>query len=217
MTKTPGLDEVQFYSRLFRDIGALVLVVRGTESQLQELGSRDWRDPELSRFGNKIHMKALGGAIMQYEETYTELMILGMSRVVDNQIGALETILGVSFDVYSNMPAPLRFHRDVKIIRHLGNVIKHNASVINAADGRSAASLVNEFGLPDGLPVGMAWGFTDLGVESDIVVNLYRVEAFCCDLIAQTTPYTDHFVDVPDDDIRTHMLRKYLSRIPGEQ
>lgn len=214
--KTIDIDEDSFLFALWTDVGALVLMARGMASQLAELRSRDWADPDASRFVNKMNMKALGGAAMLFERTCTELMILGMSRVLENVVGALQNRCGTKVNIYADTSPPLRFHRDVKIIRHLANVIKHNASCIDAANGRSAACLVNEFGLPDQTPIGLAWGFADLRVEPNIVKNLYRVEAFCYDLIARTTSFRDRFVEIPESDIERHMFQKYLAHIPGE-
>lgn len=213
---TIDIHEHSFFSALWTDIGALVLMARGMASQLAELRSRDWTDQDASRFVNKMNMKALGGAAMLFEQTCTELMIIGMSRVLENLVGALESRCGTKMNIYADASPPLRFHRDVKIIRHLANVIKHNASCIDAANGRSAACLVNEFGLPNQIPIGLAWGFADLRVEPSIVKNLYRVEGFCYDLTARAAVFEDRFVEVPEFDIERHMFRKYLAHIPGE-
>jgi len=211
------LDEIALFSAVHQDIGALVLIAHGCESQLESIRTHEWIDPEASRFQNKMNMKALGGAIYKYGETYTELMILGLSRAVENAVGHLNERKNRHFSVWSNPPTPIKCHDDVKILRNLGNVIKHNASFIDTATGSQAAvTLVNTHGLPDKTQIGLAWGFTNMGVPSNIMENIYRVETFCLHLNAIEGSCRDVSCDLTDPkEIRDYLIQRYLAPIPG--
>lgn len=211
------LDEIALFSPVYRDIGALVLMAHGCESQLEAIRNHKWIDPDASRFQNKMNMKALGSAIRQYGETYTELMILGLSRAVENAVGQLNERMNKKFSVWSRPETPIKFHNDVKILRNLGNVIKHNASFIDTETGSQAAlTLVNTHGLPDKTQIGLAWGFANLGVPSDIMEDIYRVETFCLHLNALEGGCRDVSCDLTSrKEIHDHLMSRYLSQIPG--
>lgn len=211
------LNDLMFASAVHQDIGALVLMANGCESQLDAISQRDWVDPNASRWENKQNMKSLGGAINKYRETYTELMILGLSRAVENAVGHLNEQRTTPFDIWSTPSTPIKFHDDVKILRNLGNVIKHNGSYINTSTASKAAlTLVNVNGIPDHTKIGLAWGFQGLGVPSDMFENIYRVETFCFHLNALEGGCRDMTRDLTDtSEIKIYLVDRYLSHILG--
>jgi hypothetical protein len=138
-----------FYTSIDSKLGGIAFSYLSTLEKIFEISNIEWLDKSLSRCENKIRMKEVGGASMQYMEFLHENSILALAKVVEDTSIELKRSLNFKFDSIRNNHDVI-FAKELRIIRALSNVIKHNVSQLDRNSSESARFLVDECGMKNG-------------------------------------------------------------------
>jgi hypothetical protein len=119
-----------------------------TKEKLEQLAETPWHDPDLDRYTNKTRMKEFGAAGMNFKAFITESMICGLANSLESFWIDLRLTTGLKYDIWKSSLKPVHEH-EAKIVRSIGNINKHNQSVIEASKSEHARFLVNDAGFPN--------------------------------------------------------------------
>lgn len=188
MTTTPEqlIDVIGILTRLDRRASSVWVSHLATQSALKKLSESPWHDPSLDHYSNKMRMKEVGGATMSYTVFVGESLILALSKSLEDFWIDLKVSLGIKYDIWKSTHHPLYEH-DAKIIRSLGNIIKHNMSIIEKANSEHAKFLVNGAGFPNNIQVSTIL----LGDDHHLILKdiIYRMYLYCLDLLHFTVGF----------------------------
>jgi len=168
------------------------------------------------KFEDKYEMKHLGGTIMQMKKKSIELFILGMSKIIEDFFNNLNKLQDTDLKIWDTKFDSLIYSKDIRFIRHLANVIKHDNSIIDASSkNKSTIALIESYGLPDDItPV--HWLNIFKSPEKDsILKNLYMSNEFCYEILKLTDILNKDRIILDDNEIVDFMLKEFVWNIPG--
>ena len=137
-----------------------------------EMAKAPWFDPSLGRLDNKSRMKELGGFLFLSKELLREFLILGMAKAFEDFVGEAADLGLPRFDLWQGDALALPYHHEVRCIRNLANVIKHNGSRIVDGGGPACASLIQA-----GFPSGAAISDLDFDIERALYQSYVFLDA----------------------------------------
>ncbi len=186
----------------------------GTLSVMTDATSRTFAEMHTWRYETKEEMKHLGGTIFKMQDKFVELMILGVSKMVEDFFNDLEEFKQCPIKIWDPGFDGCRFASETRRIRHLGNVIKHNNSIIDSSRGQSSAALVSQYGMKDDTPI--HWQEVFRGpVDETVFQSIFMAYEFCQDvMVLQSVPFARQ-TTVPLAGIKEVMLTRYVRSIPG--
>lgn len=194
-------------------VGTLSVVIDSFQRSVDEMYAWPYAD--------KHEMKHLGGTLIQMNEKFVEFIILGISKVVEDTFNLLGPVAPPNFKIWDPQIVPLRFSKEVRWIRHVGNVIKHYNSHVDTSTAsskqkhNSCVSLVRDFGARDDTPVAYLDELRDRPIRDTLLRYLYCSYVFSFELMFITGHGWRHIADIPHDDIPTYMLDRFVRDIPG--
>ncbi|MGR4894886.1 hypothetical protein ACIPR8_06375 [Stenotrophomonas sp. LARHCG68] len=147
------LKAIGVWGNIDSRLGGLALSYLATLEKINEVASIQFADDALDRYSNKMRMKDVGGAAIQYNDFLHETAILSLAKVIDDTARDLKQTFNFKFDSFDKNHDV----SNVKIlqqIRCLANVIKHNGSDLVRGSSTSATFLIDECGMADGWDLG---------------------------------------------------------------
>lgn len=188
--------------------GTLCVITDASARSMDDMGSWLYTD--------KDEMKHLGGALIQMTEKLREFLLLGISKMVEDFFNNINEVQGTTISVWDPSLDHLSHVREVRWVRHLSNVIKHNNSVISSVtNSRSCRALIQQFGAPDDTPVAYLPEFGRLPLREVMLRYTYYAMTFCFALLDQAKLFSLRNQPVPHDDIPDYMLDRFVRRLPG--
>jgi hypothetical protein len=166
-------------------------------------------------YTDKYEMKHLGATLIQMKEKFVEFTSLGISKMVEDFFNDLDRFGNVKLSIWSSLCDSVEFSKEVRLIRHLGNVIKHNNSIIESSTGgKSTKALIAEYGFPDDTPI--HWlGVFQRPERDSILKYIYMANQFCAEILRGKGLLAGVRQTIKEDEIVLHMLRCYVHTIPG--
>ena len=180
------------------------------------MAARNMEEMRAWRYTTKDEMKHLGGTLIQMTEKLREFLLLGISKMVEDAFNNTNEAQGTKLDVWESAFDHLAHAHEVRWVRHLSNVIKHNNSVISSLSGsKSGKALVQQFGAPDDTPVAYLPEFALLPLRDVMLRYIYYAMTFGFALLDYTKllPFRQQLI--PHDDIPNHMLNRFVRDLPG--
>jgi len=147
------LGAIGVWGNIDSRLGGLALSYLATLEKINEVASTQWDDGALDRYSNKMRMKDVGGAAIQYSDFLHETAILSLAKAIDDTSRDLKRTFNFRFDSFDNNHDVSNV-KTLQLIRCLANVIKHNGSHLVRGSSTSATFLVDECGIADGWDLG---------------------------------------------------------------
>lgn len=147
------LEAIGAWGNIESRLGGLALSYLATLEKINEIASTQWVDGALDRYSNKMRMKDVGGAAIQYNDFLHETAILSLAKAIDDTSRELKQVFNFRFDSFDNNH-DVSNAKTLQLIRCLANVIKHNGSHLVKGSSSSATFLVDECGMADGWDLG---------------------------------------------------------------
>jgi len=147
------LEAIGLWGAIDSRLGGLALSYLATLEKINEIASTPWVDESLDRYNNKMRMKDVGAAAIQYNDYVHETAILSLAKAIDDTVRDLKRAFNFRFDSFDNNH-DVSNARILQMIRALANVIKHNGSHLVSGSSTSATFLVQECGMRDGWDLG---------------------------------------------------------------
>jgi hypothetical protein len=168
------------------------------------------------QYTDKYEMKHLGGTLMQMREKLVEFLTLGISKMVEDFFNDLKRYKNIELKIWDSFCDSVKFSKEVRLVRHLGNVIKHNNSVLDSSiGGRSVNILINDYGFPDDTPIHWLNVFKEPERDS-ILEYIYMANHFCCEILKEKGLLAGSAGARPEgEDIVSYMLKVYVHSITG--
>jgi len=181
-----------------------------TQSAIQKLSNTPWHDPMLDRFTNKSLMKEVGAAAMGYQVFLGESLVLALAKSLEDFWIDLKKIAKIKkYDIWKSPLQPLHT-QEAKVIRNLGNVIKHNQSIIDKSSSANAKFLVDQAGFTDNIPLSVVFlGYKNI-LDLDNIV--YQIFLYSLDLMFHLFDFKHELLKLDEPERRTQ-IANYL--IPG--
>ncbi len=203
MSNTDFLELVGVLSRLDNRASSVWISHLATKEKLEQLASTPWHDPTLDRYTNKTRMKEVGAAGMNFKAFITESMIGGLANSLETFWIDLRLTTGLKYDIWQSPLKPIHQH-EAKIIRSIGNIIKHNQSVIESSKSDHARFLVNDAGFPDSIQL-MTLFLSDEPLLKANDLN-YFTYLYCLDLLRLDTGFAHAFLAAPEPERRAGVV-----------
>ena len=173
-----------------------------TREKIRQLASTPWHDPDLDRYTNKTRMKEVGGAAMNYMGFIAESLFVGLAKSIEDFWIDLRLSTRVKYDIWKSHHQPMFLH-EAKVVRSIGNVIKHNQSILESKSSDHAKFLVNDAGFPNSMELKTLFITDDpLLKTSDMT---YLVYLYCLDLLRLTCGFAHPVLGLAEPERRRHV------------
>lgn len=104
----------------------------------------------------------------------------------------------------------------MRIIRHLGNVIKHNNSIIDSSyGGISVNELIEKYGFKDKIPINSLDIFKP-SIKNSILIYAYMSNEFCYEILKLNGFFSKDRKNLSEEEIIEYMYENYIHSIPGD-
>ena len=214
MTTAPEqlMEVIGILSRLDMRASSVWVSHLATQSAIEKLAETPWNDPSLDRYSNKTRMKEVGGATMSYMVFVGESLILGLSKSLEDFWIDLKVSVGIKYDIWKSTHHPL-YEQEAKIIRSLGNIMKHNMSIIEKTKSEHAKFLVNDAGFPNDIQLSTIL----LGGDRHLVLKdiTYFMYLYCLDLLSLAVGFEHPMLKLSEPERRAaiseHLVPKVLN------
>lgn len=212
MTSDPDqlMEVIGILSRLDMRASSVWVSHLATQSAIEKLSETPWHDPSLDRYSNKTRMKEVGGATMSYMVFVGESLVLALSKSLEDFWIDLKVSVGIRHDIW-NSPYHPRCEQEAKIIRSLGNIIKHNMSIIEKAKSEHAKFLVNDAGFPNDIQVSTIL----LGGDRHLVLKdiTYLMYLYCLDLLRLTVGFEHPILKLSEPERRASVAAHLVPEV----
>ncbi len=199
--------ELKIFQDLHWSTASLAVMCDATARAFEGMAKWSYKD--------KYEMKLLGSTIFQLEDNFSELGVLGVSKMVEDFFNNLDAHGGKKLSIWDATLNSIIYCNEVRMIRHVGNVIKHNNSIIDTSTGgRSAIELVNNYGFQDDTPIQYST-FLENPIHDSLLKQLFYANVFCLYLLDTHGSIKMSIPNVAVDDIVSYMTEKYIHEVPG--
>ncbi len=206
------MEVIGILSRLDMRASSVWVSHLATQSAIEKVSNTPWHDPSLDRYTNKTRMKEVGGATMSYMVFVGESLVLALSKSLEDFWIDLKISMGIKYDIWKS-PHHALFEHEAKIIRSLGNIIKHNMSIIDKAKSEHAEFLVNDAGFPNDIQLSTIF----LGAEQHLVLKdiTYLTYLYCLDLLRLTVGFEHPKLTLSEPDRRIKIITHLVPDVLG--
>lgn len=212
MTTRPEqlMEVIGALSRLDMRASSVWVSHLATQSAIEKLSETPWHDPSLDRYTNKTRMKEVGGATMGYMVYVGESLVLALSKSLEDLWVDMKISLGIKYDIWKSSHHPL-FEHEAKILRSLGNVIKHNMSIIDKAKSEHSKFLVNEAGFPNDIQLSTVL----LGGDRHLVLKdiTYHMYLYSLDLLRLTVGFEHPVLPLSEPERRARVVAHLVPKV----
>lgn len=174
-----------------------------TKDKLEQLAETPWHDPDLDRYTNKTRMKEVGAAGMNFKSFITESMIGGLANSLETFWIDLRLTTRLKYDIWKSPLKPIHEH-EAKIVRCIGNIVKHNQSVIDSGKSEHARFLVKDAGFPDQIQLKTLFLSDDSLLKADDLN--YFMYLYCLDLLRLDTGFAHPVLALPEPERRARVI-----------
>lgn len=202
----PNVDFVELagiLTRLESRASSVWISHLATREKLEQLAEMPWHDPDLDRYTNKTRMKEFGAAGMNFKSFITESLITGLANSLETFWIDLRLTTRLKYDIWKSPLKPVHEH-EAKIIRCIGNVVKHNQSVIESSKSEHAQFLVVEAGFPDQIQLKTLF-LSDSPLLNANDLN-YSVYLYCLDLLRLDTGFGHPVLNLAEPERRARVV-----------
>ena len=204
--RTPGTDFLELVgilTRLESRASSVWISHLATKEKLEPLAATPWHDPDLDRYTNKTRMKEVGAAGMNFKAFISESMISGLANSLETFWIDLRLTTGLKYDIWKS-PLQAVHEHEAKIVRCIGNVVKHNQSVIEASKSEHAKFLVKGAGFPDSIQLKTLF-LSDASLLKTDDLN-YFMYLYCLDLLRLDTGFAHPVLAAPEPERRARVV-----------
>lgn len=174
-----------------------------TKDKLEQLYETPWHDPNLDRYTNKTRMKEVGAAGMNFKSFIAESMIAGLASSLETFWVDLRLTTRLKYDIWKSPLKPIHKH-EAKIVRCIGNIIKHNQSVIESGKSEHARFLVKDAGFPDQIQLKTLF-LADAPLLKADDLN-YFMYLYCLDLLRLDSGFVHPVLALPEPERRAQVI-----------
>jgi len=182
-----------------------------TREKLNQLASTPWTDPDLDRYANKSRMKEVGAATMNYMAFTAESLYSGLATSLEDFWIDLRRTGRVKYDIWKSPLQPVNL-QEAKIVRSIGNVIKHNQSILERKS-EAAKFLVENAGFPNGVELKMLFISDDERLKTADMT--YLIYLYCLDLLKLTMSFAHPVLALAEPDRRMHVFEHLVPPLLG--
>jgi hypothetical protein len=186
MTKVDVFELLGVMTRLDGRASSVWVSHLATKAKIEQLAATPWHDPTLDRYSNKTRMKEVGAATMNFMAFISESLFMGLAKSLEDLWIDLKVDAGVKYDIWKSPLQPEYLH-EAKIVRTLGNIIKHNQSVIDRAKSNHGKFLVDEAGFPNSMQLKTLFLSNEKLLKTEDMN--YFMYVYCLDLLRLTTKF----------------------------
>jgi len=183
-----------------------------TKQKIKEMEKIEWYDESLDRWENKQRMKETGGSIFQIREYLNESTILVTAKAIEGFTINLKVHFNIKWHVFKNTSQTARFEKEVKLIRALNNIIKHNQSILDRSSSSSAKFLVDECGLKNDTPLKYLFDNDELGGHR-ILELVCKSKVYCIELLAELLNTKNLYNDIKNDEIEKVIINQAVPEV----
>jgi hypothetical protein len=202
-----NLEYLYIYQDLNNSISTISIMTDSTINAIDKMYTWKYKD--------KDEMKHLGGTIKQMEDKFIELSILGLSKMVEDFFNNLKRFGKIKLNVWDSSCDTILYSKEVRLIRHLANVIKHNNSIIDSSyGGKSIDALIIEYGFDDETPISWLNIFKP-STKDSILKYTYITNEFCYDVLKYNGFMSKSKKNLSDDEIIKYMYKHFIHSLPG--
>lgn len=177
------------------------------KEKILQLASTPWHDPELNRYTNKTRMKEVGGAAMNYMGFITESLFAGLAKSIEDFWIDLRLTARVKYDIWKSHHQPMFLH-DAKVVRSIGNIIKHNQSIIESKSSDHAKFLVNDAGFPNSAELKTLFISEHPLLKTSNMT--YLIYLYCLDLLRLTCGFVHPVLGLAEPERRQHVAENLV-------
>lgn len=211
-------EDAHKYLTILSDISGkystVLISYLATKQKIKELEKIEWYDEELDRWENKQRMKETGASIFQIREYLNESTILITAKVIEDFTIHLKKLFNVKWNVFKNTSDNVRFEKEVRLIRALNNIIKHNQSFLDRSSSSSAKFLVDECGLQDDVPLRHLFDLEKIGGYT-ILELVCKSKVYCFELLADTLKTENLYKNLREDEIIELIIDQSVPEVIG--
>lgn len=183
-----------------------------TKEKIKDLERIEWFDEELSRWENKERMKQTGGSMNQISEYLHESTILITAKAIEDFTISLNKRFNIKWHVFKNSPEKARFEKEVKLVRALNNIIKHNQSILDKSSSKSANFLVEECNLPDDTPIKFMFGHYDKA-DYSLQSLVCKSKVYCVELLSELLNAKNPYENISDNEIESFVVNQSIPEV----
>jgi len=167
------------------------------------------------RFRDKHEMKLLGATSNQMQWKLQEFIYLGCSKFAEDSLNNANNAASLDLKFWDASFSNLDGVSEVRRIRHISNVIKHNNSIVSVASGSaSAARLVNDYGFTDETPLSyMNFCYGD-DLRDSLLISIYHCYRFAFSLLIHYGIAPESLRRAEQEDIPGYMLNLFVHELP---
>ncbi len=200
------LDPAMAYMVLLTDfaskIDGLWAFQVAIHAQIERIAKTDWLDASLSRRDNKDRKKELGGFLFFSRDLLREFEILGMAKTFDDTLVLAKELGLPAFNIWADNELRLPYYHEMRSVRALANVIKHNGSRIVAGGGEACRFLIEKVGFKPDTQIAY--------IDFDIEKALYQTYVFLDALSGYLTGVAVETIDF--EQFKTSVLPWFLKQ-----
>ena len=195
------------FQELHSSTGALAVMSDATSRTIDEMSKWSYDD--------KLEMKLLGGTLSKMRENFVEFLTLGISKMVEDFFNNLKLFGNITLGIWDSSCDSVEFLEEVRLIRHLGNVIKHNNSIIDYTKGGSSSkALVDDYGFPDNTPI--YWlDIFQTSKRDSILKYIYMANQFCTEILIREGLPAGTKLILKEEEMVAYLLKHFVHSIPG--
>ncbi len=169
-----------------------------------------------SSFKTKDEMKLLGGTANQMQWKLREFIYLGCAKFAEDALNNGNEVAQQDYKIWDPALQHLDDIREVRRLRHLANVIKHNNSYVSSTSGSdSAARLVADYGFQDETPLcSMDFAYGD-ELRDSLLTSIYHCYRFAFSFFVHLGLAKPALLREEQQDIPAYMLRMFVHELPN--
>lgn len=191
----------QFISYHHPSVTTLLLTLESSSQKINDIYNLN--------FSDKYEMKTIGGTANILKTKISELLILGIAKVIEDSIWNIIDLGNIDKFKFWDCNN-IRFYKNVKLVRHVANIIKHNRSVIfdETINSRDANALIQEYNFTPSHNICNYFENNDFEM---LYKSIYYTDVFCIDLFCKKLDMDNKYKkDIREEDIVQHLKKHYL-------
>lgn len=196
------LDLMGVMTRLDTRASSVWVSHLATKAKIEQLAATPWYDPAMDRYSNKTRMKEVGAATINFMAFIYESLFMGLAKSLEDFWIDLKVDAGIKYDIWKSPLQPVHLH-EAKIVRTVGNIIKHNQSVVDRSRSDHGKFLVDEAGFPDSIQLKTLFLAKDVLLKTDDMN--YFMYLYCLDLLRLATKFEHPVLALPESERRANI------------
>lgn len=166
-------------------------------------------------YKSKHEMKLLGGTSIQMQWKLREFIYLGCAKFAEDALNNANNAAQSQVKIWDSSLAHLDDIHEVRRLRHIANVIKHNNSYVSSSSGSDSASrLIADYGFPDDTPLAYMDFCYGQELRDILLTSVYHCYRFSFDLFIHLGLINPSMKRKEQDDVPGYMLGRFVHELP---